>query len=105
MDKLHILKEFEKLALRESLGRDDVRLYLLLLANCGRRGGGEIAGKTIEDALGWGFPTVKLQRACHHLSELGLIALVSPLPDDASAADFTVAYTISSLQRQRRRGQ
>lgn len=105
MDKLHILKEFEKLALRESLGLDDVRLYLLLLAHCDSRGGGTIAWRIIEDALGWRFSTVRLQRACHHLSELDLIALASPLPDGASAADFTVAYTISSLQRQRRRGQ
>lgn len=105
MDKLHILKDFEKLATRESLGLDDVRLYLLLLANCGSQRRGKIAGKIIEDALGWESSSVKLQRVCHHLSELGLIALVSPLPDDASTSDFTVAYTISSLQRQRRRGQ
>jgi hypothetical protein len=43
MDKLRILKEFEKLALGDTLEIDEIRLYLLLLAYCRGANSGEIA--------------------------------------------------------------
>ena len=97
MDKLRILKEFEKLALKESLETDEVRLYLLLLANCGARRRGGIEYNTIRGALGKGFSPARLKRACRRLSAHGLIEVVSPPMDGVAGNDFSMVYRIFNL--------
>ncbi len=103
MDKLHLLKEFERLARKEGLESDEIRLYLLLLANCGATSQGEISYSTITGALGKGFPPPRLKRTCRRLSDHGLIEVISPLLDEMTAEDITVAYVIVPLAEDRRR--
>ncbi|HEY6873913.1 MAG TPA: hypothetical protein VI298_14405 [Geobacteraceae bacterium] len=94
MDKLRTLKEFEKTAFAERLGGRETRLYLLLLANCGENGSGQIACDTVKDALGKGFSPAGLGRACRRLAALGLIERIFPLPDGMSGEDCILAYRI-----------
>ena len=94
MDKLHILKEFEKLALGDTLEIDEIRLYLLLLAYCGGANSGEIAYRTVKDALGEGFSPARFKHALLRLSGNNLIELVSPSLGRCTVEDFTLAYRI-----------
>jgi len=80
VDKLHLLKEFERLARKEGLESDEIRLYLLLLANCDITLHGELGFDTIKGALGKRFSPTRLNRACRRLSVHGLIEVVPPFP-------------------------
>jgi hypothetical protein len=95
MDKLRTLKAFEKMAPAKVLGGRETRLYLLLLANCGKDGSGDIACGTIESALGKGFSPAVLRRACLRLAARGLIE--AAFPDGMAAEDGTLAYRILPL--------
>lgn len=90
MDKLLILKAFEKVALTKPLEADGIRLYLLLLANCSARMVGSIEFCTITDALGNGFSAARLKQVCRRLSRHKLIEVVFPSPDKASDGNFTM---------------
>lgn len=103
MDKLRLLKEFEKLALTETLETDEIRLYLLLLSNSGRRMHGRIASGTLKDALGKRFSAAGLKRACRRLSDNGLIEVLSPSLNEFSDENFNMAYRIVPLAGERRR--
>ena len=94
MDKLRILKEFEKLALGNTLEIDEIRLYLLFLAYCGGANCGEIAYKNIKHALGEGFSPARFKHALFRLSANNLIELVSPPLGRTIVEDFIVAYRI-----------
>jgi hypothetical protein len=94
VDKLRILKEFEKLALGDTLEIDEIRLYLLLLAFCRRANSGEIAYKTVNDALGKEFSPAMFEHALLRLSGNNLIELVSPPVGRTVVEDFVVAYRI-----------
>ena len=102
MDKLRILKEFEKLALGDALEIDEIRLYLLLLAYCGRANNGEIAYKTVKYGLGEGFSPARFEQALLRLSGNNLIELVSPLLDWCGVEDFILAYRIFPYARKER---
>lgn len=97
MDKLRILKEFERLALKKTLDSDEIRLYLLLLVNCGATGQGEISYSTITGALGNAFFPARLKRVCRRLSAHGLIEVIFPFPDKIAEEDFMLAYRILPL--------
>jgi hypothetical protein len=95
VDKLRILKEFEKMALGDTLEIDDIRLYLLFLAYCrGTNNNGAIAYRTVKDALGDGFSPSKFKHALLRLSMKNLVELVSPQPDRVILDDFIVVYRI-----------
>ncbi len=93
MDKLRILKEFEKLALGDTLEADEIRLYLLLLACCREANRGEIAYGAVKDALGEGLSPAGFRQALLRLSANRLIEVVSP-PLDRLDDDFTLGYRI-----------
>ena len=97
MDKLRILKEFERLALKESLATDEVMLYLLLLANCGARRHGRITYNTIRGALGKEFSPARFKQACRRLSAHGLIEVVSSPLEGIAGNDFSVKYRVLNL--------
>jgi len=94
VDKLRILKEFERLALGNTLETDEIRLYLLLLAYCREAKGGEITYRTVKDALGEGFSPARFKQACLRLSSNNLIKVVSPPLNRMTVGDFNLAYRI-----------
>ena len=102
MDKLRILKKFERLALKKTLEADEIRLYLLLLANCDLTGNGKIEYRAIKDALGKKFFSTKLNRACRRLSDHGLIEVITPSFDEISEEDFPLEYRILQLAEEQR---
>ena len=102
MDKLRILKEFERLAFGDTLETDEIRLYLLLLAYCREAKDGEIAYRTVKDALGEGFSPVRFKQACLRLSSNNLIKIVSPPLNRITVGDFNLVYRIFPYAEKRR---
>lgn len=102
MDKLHILKDFTRLALKWTLESDEIRLYLLLLVNCDATRHGELGYGTIKGAFGKEFSPARLKRACRRLSSHGLIEVIPPLPDEITEEYFIMAYTILPLAEEQR---
>ena len=94
MDKLGLLKEFERLAFGDTLETDEVRLYLLLLAYCREARSGEITYGTIKNALGEEFSPARLKQACLRLSDNNLIQVVVPPLNRIPAGDFNLVYRI-----------
>lgn len=104
MDKLRILKEFERLAFGDTLETDEIRLYLLLLAYCREAKSGEITYRTVKDALGEGFSPARFKQACLRLSSNNLIKVVSPPLNRITVGDFSLVYRIFPYaEKQRRR--
>jgi len=102
VDKLRILKEFERLAFGDTLETDEIRLYLLLLAYCREAKGGEITYRTVKDALGEGFSPVRFKQACLRLSSNNLIKIVSPPLNRITVGDFNLVYRIFPYAEKRR---
>jgi len=102
VDKLRILKEFERLAFGDTLETDEIRLYLLLLAYCREAKGGKIAYRTVKDALGEGFSPVRFKQACLRLSSNNLIKIVSPPLNRITVGDFNLVYRIFPYAEKRR---
>jgi len=96
VNRLRILKDFGELARKERLDSDEVRLYLLLLANCRTWKHVDIEYRAIKSALGKQFSVARLKRACRRLSGHGLIEIISPL-DEITAKDFAMTYRIFPL--------
>ena len=94
MDKLHILKEFQKLAFGDILEIDEIRLYLLLLAYSREAKSGEITFRTVKDALGEGFSQARFKHACLRLASNNLIEVVSPPLNRITGGDFSLVYRI-----------
>jgi len=104
VDKLRILKEFERLAFGDTLETDEIRLYLLLLAYCREAKDGEIAYRTVKDALGEGFSPARFKQACLRLSSNNLIKVDSPPLNRITVGDFSLVYRIFPYaEKQRRR--
>jgi hypothetical protein len=95
MDRLDLLKELEKLVILRRLDTDEIRLYLLLLANCSGSRDGEIEYMSIKSAFGGVFSRSKLEKACRRLFNYKLITLTSIIPIGKSEVDFTLSYIIS----------
>jgi hypothetical protein len=94
MDALDQFKELERLAAGNSLGADEIRLYLLLLANCRGSRKGQIAYTTIKSAIGGAFSPVKLKKACQRLFIDKLIVVTSPFPESINEKNFILSYLI-----------
>lgn len=95
MDKIRVLAEFEERANREELDNDAFKLFLLLLANYdGSKGHGEIRISTVAAAFGERFSRAGFERACSRLNSLGLIELVSSLPNGTTGEVSAMVYQI-----------
>jgi len=94
VERLDLLKELEKLANGNSLNADEIRLYLLLLANCRGSLDGRIEYNTIKNAIGREFTPGKLKKACQQLLMDKFIAVTSILPDGINEENFILSYTI-----------
>jgi hypothetical protein len=94
VDKLRILKEFERLAFGDILETDEIRLYLLLLAYSREAKSGEITYRTVKDALGEGFSPDRFKQACLRLASNNLIEVVFPPLNRIIVGDFSLMYRI-----------
>ena len=94
MDRQELLAELEQLGSADNLDSDEIRLYILLLANCVGTRNGEIGYGTIKSAFGKEFSLGKLNNACLRLSNCKLIKVISASPVEASEDDFTLTYII-----------
>ncbi len=94
MDKLGFLKDIERLAVENCLDADEVRLYLLLLANCRGSQQCEITYSVIKSAIGSDFTNEKLKKACQQLVTEKMIHIDSLIPDYFTREEFVLSYTI-----------
>ncbi len=94
MDALEQFKELEKQMAGKKLGADEIRLYLLLLANCRGSRNGQIAYSTIKSAIGKGFTPAKLEKACQQLFLGKLVVVTSPFPEIINEETFILSYSI-----------
>jgi hypothetical protein len=94
MNKMELLRELEKLVNGKCLEADEIRLYLLLLTNCGGSRKGEIKFSTIKNAIGTDFPWEKLKNACQRLFTNKLIVVTSLLPEGENEENIILTYMI-----------
>ncbi len=94
MDKLDLFKELDRLALSNGLGAEDIRLYLLLLANCRGLRKGQIEYAIIKTALGREFSLDRLKKSCQRLFVNNLVEVTSGFPDKIYKNDFTLSYLL-----------
>ena len=94
MDALDQFNELERLAAGKNLDADEIRLYLLLLANCRGSRNGQITYTTIKSAIGREFSPTKLEKACQRLLMGNLVLVTSPFPESISEENFILSYLI-----------
>jgi predicted DNA-binding transcriptional regulator len=94
MNKLELLGELEKLVNRKCLDADEIRLYLLLLTNCGGSRNGEIKFSTIRSAMGEDYSWEKLKNACQRLFSNKLIVVTSLFTEGEKEENIILAYMI-----------
>ncbi len=94
MDKLRTLQSAKSCKIMDNLNTDEIRLYLILLANCGKNGDGKILLRVINGVLGQGFSIDRLKAACCKLSEYGLIEVpassLEQIKDDGSKLAYKI---------------
>lgn len=100
MDKLLILKTFERLTLQATLDIDETRLFLLLLANSSNEGSNDISYLVIRDALGQEISPSKLVFICRQLIRHELIEVIFVSPDEVPRDDLTFTYKILSVGKE-----
>ena len=89
------MKELEKLVIVKGLDTDEIRLYLLLLANCSGSRNGDIEYMAIKSAIGREFSQSTLENACPRHFNCKLITLTSIKSIGTSKEDCTLSYMIS----------
>ncbi|HTP65487.1 MAG TPA: hypothetical protein VMJ66_08860 [Geobacteraceae bacterium] len=94
MDKLDLVKELDRLAAGNDLEANEIRLYLLLLANCRGTRNGQIESATIKSAIGREFSPGRLKKACQRLAASNLLAITSNFPDNLPEENFVLSYQI-----------
>jgi ABC-type microcin C transport system permease subunit YejB len=94
VDKLDLFQELEKLAAGDDLDADEIRLYLLLLANCRGSRTGQIGYSTIKNAIGGEFTPRKLEKAFQHLFRRNLVAVTAGFPEHMVDDNFVLSYLI-----------
>lgn len=93
MDRLGLVRNLGELASKEGLEPDEIRLYLLLLANCCESGQGKASYRQLAIVFGQCRFGERIRRALNRLSGLGLVHyafLAGCKWEDA----FVLSYTI-----------
>lgn len=94
MDKLRILRSVERSTFQR-LEPEELRVYLLLLANSGRNGRGTINGRSLRRAACIHLSRKKIAEICGTLLEHGLLQAVLLLPHDPAEHDLVLRYGIT----------
>ena len=99
MDKLSILQSVKRCKIMDNLNTDEIRLYLILLANSGENGDGKILLRVIYEVLGEGFSTDRLRAACSKLEEYGLIEVPASSLEQVEDDDSKLVYKIFPVKQ------
>lgn len=94
MDKLGMLRRIDRTEIYEQLEPDEIRLYILLLANSKGRKDEEIDVKTVMNAFGKAFSVDRLKTICQKLSKRGLIEAFLDSKEKAKTGYFVLTYRI-----------
>lgn len=100
MDRLGVLADIEKSAEAGTVGRDELRIFLLLLAgyDYGRKRG-ELRRSDVAAALGGEFLRSRFDLACRGLSSLGFLEILSPFPEGGGDEGRVMIYLIPFLTK------
>lgn len=99
MDKLSILQSVKRCKIMDNLNTDEIRLYLILLANSRENGDGKILFRVINGVLGEGFSRDRLNAACRKLAEYGLIEAPASSLEQINDNDSKLVYKIFPLEQ------
>jgi len=89
----------EALALSEGLEPDEIRLYLLLLANCDDTGEGRTGCRQLGVVFGHRRSLRRARRAFKRLADLGLIHCAIVPGDRGEEKGFVLSYSIPVVKR------
>ena len=96
MDRLGLVGNLGELASKEGLEPDEIRLYLLLLANCRESGQGKASYRQLGIVFGQFRFGDRIRRAINRLSGLGLVQCAS-LPECMGGEEFVLSYLIPGV--------
>lgn len=99
MDKVRILQSVKSCKIMDNLNTDEIRLYLILLANSGQNGDGKILSRVVNGVLGEGFSMDRLKAACCKLSEFGLIEVHPSALEQLNDDDSKLVYKIFPVEQ------
>lgn len=99
MDKLSILQSVKRSKIMDNLNTNEIRLYLILLANSRENGDGKILLRVINGVLGEGFPIDRLKAACCKLSKYGLIDVSASSLEQIKDNDSKLVYKIFPVKQ------
>ncbi|MBI4744984.1 MAG: hypothetical protein HY786_00195 [Deltaproteobacteria bacterium] len=94
MDKLRILQSVKRCKMIDNLNTDELRLYLILLANSRGNGDGKILLRGINRIFGEGFSVNRVKTACSKLAEYGLIEVPASSLERIRDYDSKLVYKI-----------
>lgn len=98
VDRLAMVRNLEELASSEGLEPDEIRLYLLLLANCDDSGEGRTGCRQLAIVFGHCFSRGRIRRAFRRLADLGLIHF-EPIPVGGVGDEaFVLSYSIPGAE-------
>jgi len=96
VDRLGLVRNLGEVASKEGLGTDEIRLFLLLLANCCESGQGTASSSQLAIVFGQGRFGDRIRRAVNRLAGLGLVhcdSFSGCMWDD----DFVLSYSIPGV--------
>lgn len=96
MDRLCLARNLGEVASREGLAPVEIRLYLLLLANCGDSGQGTASYRQLAIVFGQLRFGGRIRRAVNRLAGLGLVQCAS-LPECMGEEEFVLSYSIPGM--------
>lgn len=101
MGKLRTLQSVKRSEIMDNFDIEEIRLYLLLLANSGENGDGEILLKVINGngAFGKGFSRDRLNAACRKFAEYGLIEVLPLSPEKIKSNNPKLVYKIFPVKQ------
>lgn len=99
VDRLAMVRKLGELASSEGLEPDEIRLYLLLLANCDDSGEGKAGCRRLAIIFGHCRSRGRIRQALLRLAELGLIHF-EPIPRGrGEEEDFVLSYSLPGAER------
>jgi hypothetical protein len=78
VNKLRLLKKLNDEGIFERLTSEELRLYLIMIAESGNNGEGELCLERLSGTLGRKVSPARLARVCAALEQKGLLTLTTP---------------------------
>ncbi len=99
VDRLAMVRSLELLASSEGLEPDEIRLFLLLLANCDDSGEGRTGCRQLGLVFGHWRSLRRVRRALRRLADLGLIRFETVPGGRGEEKGFVLSYSIPGAKR------